>query len=703
MATQSSSTSAGVGSSNAPTIVQVLVTKRNPEIWCNYDKVLLSDGSTKAFCKRCGKFLKADSNSTLKSHATKYCDGVKSNPESSQATMSRDGGIFTYEAERCREAFAGFVIQEALPFNHFDNPRLTRVIQNTLQPRYNHVSRLTLRRDALKLWKNAKSQLIIGFENLNTNVSLTTDVWSAPHGLPGSYLCVTAHWVDPATWQMMKRTIAFENFDYPHTGKNLFYMLRDVMKMFKIEQKVFSISFDNATNNTNAVQRLILKYEPPLKGIFYHSRCVAHIINLVVQDGLAVQEISVVKNAYKIMLQDIFCSGKARYKHYMRLCKETDSIFLTPNWDMPVRWNSTYNMFMCGLRQRDTLYVFHDQLVQKGLATSFSSDYWEVIQKITELLKVFKTATTLLSGVYYPTSHLVLNQIFLMSSKLSEYEFCGNVYAIMVAPMKAKLRKYFKEMPPVISCAAALNPCLNIFGVELLIDNICNDLDLNDEDPFFSQNTKDYFNKSFKDLFGHYFQKYSSTTMVSSSSASTMFASSSSSRDPMINLYNSLRQENHKRARGDGDQRATSEFGRYTGTDFLASMGPEEFAHFDILAWWKGRESQFPILTIMARDLLTVQASTVASESAFSLSGRVLSIRRTRLTPASLEMCICLKDHLDAAERIQNVSSLEGELEYEGDIHDIEVEAGMAISLSDEEIALDQASREASSEEDFDF
>ncbi|GJW56188.1 RNA-directed DNA polymerase, eukaryota [Tanacetum coccineum] len=48
----------------------------------------------------------------------------------------------------------------------------------------------------------------------------------------------------------------------------------------------------------------------------------------------------------------------------------------------------------------------------------------------------------------------------------------------------------------------------------------------------------------------------------------------------------------------------------------------------------------------------SVQASSVASKSAFSTSGRVLSIRRTRLTPASLEMCMCLKDHLDAKELI---------------------------------------------------
>ncbi|GJQ97485.1 zinc finger BED domain-containing protein RICESLEEPER 2 [Tanacetum coccineum] len=85
---------------------------------------------------------------------------------------------------------------------------------------------------------------------------------------------------------------------------------------------------------------------------------------------------------------------------------------------------------------------------------------------------------------------------------------------------------------------------------------------------------------------------------------------------------------------------------------------PEIWQHYDLMKLSNGsmnahckhcgRQSQFLILAFMARDLLSVQASTVASKSAFSLTGRVLSIRRTRLTPASLEMCICLKDHLDA-------------------------------------------------------
>ncbi|GJU76977.1 zinc finger BED domain-containing protein RICESLEEPER 2, partial [Tanacetum coccineum] len=100
-----------------------------------------------------------------------------------------------------------------------------------------------------------------------------------------------------------------------------------------------------------------------------------------------------------------------------------------------------------------------------------------------------------------------------------------------------------------------------------------------------------------------------------------------------------------------------------------------------------------PVLSRMAMDLISVQATSVAFEFAFSTSGRVLSIRRTRLTPASLEMCMCLKGHLDATERIQHTSNLENALDFEEEILDAEVQENEAITLSDDEIALDVASQ----------
>nr|GEV60267.1 hypothetical protein [Tanacetum cinerariifolium] len=53
------------------------------------------------------------------------------------------------------------------------------------------------------------------------------------------------------------------------------------------------------------------------------------------------------------------------------------------------------------------------------------------------------------------------------------------------------------------------------------------------------------------------------------------------------------------------------------------------------------------------------------------------------------EMCMCLKDHLDAKERKQDKCPLETPLDFEEDVFDDEVQRNEVIPLSDEEIALD--------------
>ncbi|KAI3821268.1 hypothetical protein L1987_08832 [Smallanthus sonchifolius] len=171
-------------------------------------------------------------------------------------------------------------------------------------------------------------------------------------------------------------------------------------------------------------------------------------------------------------------------------------------------------------------------------------------------------------------------------------------------------------------------------------------------------------------------------------------ASSSSSRNVNLNLYNEMRNEFSKRAQ---ESTPSSELRRYIGTNFLSFMSSDVFEDFDILAWWKGNEATFSFFSVMASDVLSVQASTFASESVFSDSGRVLSIRITRLTPVAMEICVCLKDHLDAVERIQDTSSLEDEIEVEEFIHETEVNQGLANPLTDEELAEDDTLRGSAS------
>jgi hypothetical protein len=65
---------------------------------------------------------------------------------------------------------------------------------------------------------------------------------------------------------------------------------------------------------------------------------------------------------------------------------------------------------------------------------------------------------------------------------------------------------------------------------------------------------------------------------------------------------------------------------------------------FDLLLWWRDHKLTYLILSIMARDVMSVPISTVSSESCFSLAGRIIEERRRRLLPEHVEMLCCIKD-----------------------------------------------------------
>ena len=67
---------------------------------------------------------------------------------------------------------------------------------------------------------------------------------------------------------------------------------------------------------------------------------------------------------------------------------------------------------------------------------------------------------------------------------------------------------------------------------------------------------------------------------------------------------------------------------------------------FDLLMWQKFNSARFPILSRLTRDVLVVPVSTVASESTFSTSGRVLDNFRSSLTPKIVEALVCTQDWL---------------------------------------------------------
>ena len=65
------------------------------------------------------------------------------------------------------------------------------------------------------------------------------------------------------------------------------------------------------------------------------------------------------------------------------------------------------------------------------------------------------------------------------------------------------------------------------------------------------------------------------------------------------------------------------------------------------LKWWQAHQKEYPILSQIARDYLCIQATSVASEQAFSVAGNTITKTRNRLLPETARACLCVKSWIE--------------------------------------------------------
>src|SRR3954471_20696867 len=121
--------------------------------------------------------------------------------------------------------------------------------------------------------------------------------------------------------------------DISHTGENLANMLSDTMENSGLQNKVFAIVADNATNNDSLF--LNLRHYSTIEQV----QCFGHILNLVVQDAL--EQISESISSLWELLKKIRNSSQ-KLEMLEKLCSSCDIspvkpipyfvIFCSQNW-----------------------------------------------------------------------------------------------------------------------------------------------------------------------------------------------------------------------------------------------------------------------------------------------------------------------------------------------------------------------------------
>ncbi|KAI5323480.1 hypothetical protein L3X38_032552 [Prunus dulcis] len=437
-----------------------------------------------------------------------------------------------------------------------------------------------------------------------------------------------------------------------------------------------------------------------LEGKYMHIRCCAHIVNLIVRDGLKKLEKSIlcIRNAVKYVrsspkrLEDF----KSCVKKEQIECKGLVVL------DVPTRWNSTYMMLEASLKFEKAFWRMGEDDegpyiswfgedepdVEDGVVMSHyprkregppTNEDWNNACTFVNFLKVFYDATLKMSVTLHPASHTTFHDLIAMEEEiedllmeeeeiLSETQ-TSKVLKDMALNMKMKFKKYWGDLDKlnqILMVALVLDPRYKLGNLEFILKSRF-------ENPEDAVKKKNEIKEILKKLYEEYAMPPPPpppSTQSSSYSSDTTTMNTSSSLNRGGKKRRQMTENWRKETRANDVVVLEHEIDRYI-TDPIEDVVDE----FDVLKWWKLNGVKYPGLALIAKDVLAIPVSTVASESCFSTGGRVINSFRASLTPKIVEALICSQNWL----RSDDISSLQ----YEPTIQEMEfyesIELGMSL------------------------
>ncbi|KAJ9557040.1 hypothetical protein OSB04_011654 [Centaurea solstitialis] len=621
--------------------------KLRSKYWKYFDIVYIEDDDgvrrKTAKCKFCSAVLKADpiKNGTtgLKKHST----SCKKNPENilkKQNTLqfkkeaNGEGSIsaWKHDENRIKKALLNLFVVAELPFKFVENEAFIEYT-SALNGKVSLPSRHKVSRDVGKYYIEERNKMSAYLSSPTTVVHLTTDTWTSSCQRV-NYMVVTAHFIDD-DWVMHKRIINLRPID-SHKGEDVGRELLDCIHSWGIKN-VMSMTVDNATSNDKAIEFLIKKLPNMYDGgKHFQIRCMTHILNLIVKDGLK-------ENSYHVE-----CVQKAvryvrhstqritKFKKCMKECGVESKKFLCG--DCPTRWNSTHDLLKIAVALEEVFikYELEDVSFGRDLGRVPEHSDFKVCIDVVNFLEKFKTKTELISASSKPLAHLFLREILDVDKHLREWETQVD-FCLLGTEMRQKYDKYwgdFEKLNEFMYFAVLLDPTMKSAFIEHAFRKMVMYKNISEEMVEMKvrslvkvvENKMEILFKMYKEKFDKFgfheaSQEVSNEDVVGGRDVGNDFLGE------FLNVE------------GNNPVAMENELKRY-----LNEPKAPYTNGFDILHWWKQNALRFPIVSRMAKDILAIQISTVASESAFSTTGRVLDPYRTSLATPIVEALVCTQD-----------------------------------------------------------
>ncbi|XP_028116579.1 zinc finger BED domain-containing protein RICESLEEPER 2-like [Camellia sinensis] len=312
--------------------------------------------------------------------------------------------------------------------------------------------------------------------------------------------------------------------------------------------------------------------------------------------------------------------------------------------DVPTRWNSTYLMLEAAekyekafirLKFMDSNFEPYFKDVNGGIRRSPNELDWKKCRIFLRLLKLFYVATKKFSGSLFVTSNSFCKEMFVIENKINQLilEEEDDTLSTMAKTMKLKFSKYWRDGSKInllLYVAVVLDPIKKMTYLEFCFSNL-----------FLGDNRKveemvDKVKSCLSRLYSHYVTLYPSNEKLPSVSEVVNMVEADDDDDP----YSLVDSQFNSYLEGRCTSGSKSELEQYLSED-------EHFAKnqtFEILDYWKVNATKYRVLSQLARDVLAMHISTVASKSAFSTGGRILDSLRSSHSPSMIEALVCTQN-----------------------------------------------------------
>lgn len=597
------------------------------------------------YCKKRYVSPPGNGTSSLWNHSKKCLKNPNRKANRNQPILNfekkRDGGstlkAHTFNYNKCREALAEMVILDEYPFRAVEGQGFIKY-SKCLEPRFSLPSRWTVAKDCIKVYNQEKKKLKSLISG--RRISMTSDCWTSNQKI--NYMCLTAHWIDD-NWVLHKKIINFQHV-VSHKGSVLGKVVEKCLLDWGVDN-ILAITLDNATSNNELVKYLSTKttkwHSCISNNEFLHVRCAAHVLNLVVRDGLGeeIASVEAIRNAVKFVH-----SSPARLDTFKR-CVEIEKIKskALPSMDVDTRWNSTYLMLESSIEfekaferlgEEDKAYKIYFEKKQKSPP---SANDWTCARMFVQFLKLFYDCTVKFSSSLSITSNLFFNEMLQVHDMIKWMINSSNddTLTSMAREMKLKYDKYwgnYDNINYLLFVCVVLDPRCKLKYVEWNLRRLC-DYDVG-KSSYITSRVKETIAK----LYRHYenestaYKSYCSMENRGGPGASGETEPAATGMDmyAILKLERSKAYEIDMLAEDSHENNSELEI-------YLMDKSEMQVKELDVLLWWKANTQKYPILSKLARDLLAVPVSTVSSESAFSTGGRILDSFRSSLLPKTVE------------------------------------------------------------------